>query len=60
MELAAQVTSRDGASAAAAGLIGGKADVVVAMADLNGAGAMREACARKASVVAERTTRHLW
>lgn len=38
--------------AAATVLVKGKADVVVAMADLTGAGAMREACARKASVVA--------
>jgi basic membrane protein A len=38
--------------AAAAGLVTGKADAIVAMADLAGAGAMREACARKASVVA--------
>lgn len=34
------------------GLVKGKADVVLAMSDLTGAGAMREACAKKVSVVA--------
>jgi basic membrane protein A len=38
--------------AAAAGLIKSKVDVVVAMPDLTGIGAMREACARKAQVIA--------
>lgn len=38
--------------AAAAGLIKSKVDVVVAMPDLAGIGAMREACARKAQVIA--------
>jgi basic membrane protein A len=38
--------------AAAAGLVAGKADVIAATSDLSGIGAMREACRRKASVVA--------
>jgi basic membrane protein A len=38
--------------AVAGGLVKAKADVVLAMPDLTGTGAMREACARNASVVA--------
>ena len=38
--------------AASAGLIKSKVDVVVAMPDLAGIGAMRDACARKAQVIA--------
>ena len=38
--------------AAAAGLIKSKVDAIVAMPDLAGIGAMREACARKAQVIA--------
>ena len=38
--------------AASAGLIKSRVDVVVAMPDLAGIGAMREACARKAQVIA--------
>ena len=38
--------------AASAGLIKSRVDVVVAMPDLSGIGAMREACARKVQVVA--------
>jgi basic membrane protein A and related proteins len=36
----------------AAGLVKAKADVILALADLTGAGVMREACARKAGIVA--------
>jgi basic membrane protein A len=38
--------------AATDGLVKAKADVILAMSDLTGAGVMREACARNASVVA--------
>ena len=41
--------------AATASLVAGKADVIVATSDLTGAGAMREACARKAGIVALET-----